>query len=335
MRKTIALTVLGVFLAFSALQYAAAHDSAKMREIFEQSPYVVKLWSLGPGGGGHGTAIITLYNGIRYYLTNAHVIKGTLRVWVSLDGTSNSPMEEVNVVGRDPNVDLALVTEGSITKNVPAATMGDSDGLKIGEEVYALGYPFGSRAVTVGNITALEVSPAPFFILSQAPLNPGSSGGPLFNTRHEMIAMNTAIITGANLAGFSIPVNLIKRILPRLTSEKLVKHGQLQDINFADSNALVPFIFEELGLTYPPSQSGPIIVATGPSAASNGFLVGDIITKVNNVAITSAKALRIELFFEHKPEEEITLTVLRGLKTLDLKTKLIEIKPPSQKKEED
>ncbi|MDO8574728.1 MAG: trypsin-like peptidase domain-containing protein [bacterium] len=333
MRKTFALTILGIFLAFSAPWYAAAHDSAKMKEIFEQSPYVVKLWSFGPSGGGHGTAIIISFSGIRYYLTNAHVVKGTLRAWISLDGASNAPMEEVKVVGRDPNVDLALIAEGSITKNLPAATIGDSDDLRIGEEVYALGYPFGSRAVTVGNITALEVPPAPLFILSQAPLNPGSSGGPLFNARHEIVAMNTAIVTGANLVGLSIPINLVKRILPRLTSEKLVKHGQLQDINFMDSNALVPFFFEELGLTYPPSQSGPIIVVIGPSAASNGFLVGDIITKANNVAIFSAKTLHLELFFEHKQEEEITLTVLRGSKTLDLKAKLVEIGSQSQKKE--
>jgi serine protease Do len=174
-------------------------------------------------GRGHGTGFVLHKSG--YLLTNSHVIEGAEEIRVRL---SDDRQLSARVVGRDDRTDIALLKiEGA--GELVVAPLGDSDALRIGEPVMAIGNPFGlDHSVTAGIVSAKgrrDVQPGgPHqpglydFIQTDASINPGNSGGPLINARGEVVGMNTAVNAQAQGIGFAIPSNMLKAMVPLLAS---------------------------------------------------------------------------------------------------------------------
>ena len=163
-----------------------------------------------------------------YILTNDHVVDGADEITVKL---SDGREFKGELRGLDPKLDLALIKIDA-GEDLPVARLGDSDGIKVGEWVMAIGNPFGlEQTVTVGIVSAkgrvIGAGPYDDFIQTDASINPGNSGGPLFNVQGEVIGINTAIVAGGQGIGFAIPVNMAKQIIPQLRDEGYVTRGWL------------------------------------------------------------------------------------------------------------
>ncbi len=163
-----------------------------------------------------------------YILTNDHVVEGADEITVKL---SDGREFKGEVRGLDPKLDLALI-QIDAGEELPVAKLGDSDSIKIGEWVMAIGNPFGlEQTVTVGIISAkgrvIGAGPYDDFIQTDASINPGNSGGPLFNIHGEVVGINTAIVAGGQGIGFAIPVKMAKQIIPQLRADGHVTRGWL------------------------------------------------------------------------------------------------------------
>src|SRR5690242_753809 len=181
-------------------------------------------------------------------LTNNHVVENASKIVVKL---SDDQEYEAKVIGRDQKTDIAIIRiEGK--PNLPAASLGDSDKLEVGEWVVAIGNPFGlDSTVTSGIVSAKgrHIGQGPYdnFIQTDASINPGNSGGPLIKIRGEVIGINTAIFsrTGGNIGiGFAIPINLVKELLPQLRGKGKVTRGYLGVL----IQKVTPEIAESLGM---------------------------------------------------------------------------------------
>ena len=171
-----------------------------------------------------GTGLLISRDG--HVLTNNHVIDRSERVIVTLwDGEEF----EATVIGRDAKSDLALLrltpADGQ-RDSFPSATLGDSDAVQVGEWVAAIGNPLGlNQTLTIGILSgkgrALGASPYEEYLQTDASINPGSSGGPLFNIKGEVIGLTTAINPSGQGIGFAIPINQVKRLLPQLMDGKV------------------------------------------------------------------------------------------------------------------
>jgi len=163
-----------------------------------------------------------------YILTNEHVIEHSDTIIVTL---ADEKEYKARVVGKDPKTDIALI-KIEAPEDLPVAPLGDSDELKIGEWVLAIGNPFGlSHTVTVGIVSAkgrvIGTGPYDNFIQTDASINPGNSGGPLFNIKGEVIGINTAIMASGRGIGFAIPINIAKELLPQLKEKGRITRGWL------------------------------------------------------------------------------------------------------------
>lgn len=163
-----------------------------------------------------------------YILTNDHVVDGADEIKVKLSDGREFTGE---IRGLDPKLDLALIKIDA-GEDLPVARLGDSEEIKVGEWVMAIGNPFGlEQTVTVGIVSAkgrvIGAGPYDDFIQTDASINPGNSGGPLFNMQGEVIGINTAIVAQGQGIGFAIPVNMAKQIIPQLRDEGRVTRGWL------------------------------------------------------------------------------------------------------------
>jgi serine protease Do len=163
-----------------------------------------------------------------YIVTNNHVVENAEQIKVKL---SNGKEFEAKVVGRDPKTDLALIKIDGASGLQPIV-MGNSDELKVGNWVVAIGSPFGlEQTVTAGIVSAkgriIGSGPYDNFIQTDASINPGNSGGPLVNMRGEVVAINTAIIAPGRGIGFAIPVNMAKEVIPQLKEKGKVTRAWL------------------------------------------------------------------------------------------------------------
>ena len=173
-----------------------------------------------------GSGFIINPNGL--IITNNHVIEEADKIKIILFDEREF---EAQVIGRDAKTDLALLQVRTDVA-LPTVPLGDSNTLRIGEWVMAIGNPFGlSHTVTVGIVSAkgriIGAGQYDDFIQTDASINPGNSGGPLFNTRGQVVGINTAIIAGGTGIGFAIPVNLAKELLPQLHDQGKVTRGWL------------------------------------------------------------------------------------------------------------
>ena len=252
-----------------------------------------------------------------YILTNDHVVEGADEIKVKLSDGREFTGE---VRGLDPKLDLALI-KIETGENLPIAKLGESDGIKVGEWVMAIGNPFGlEQTVTVGIISAkgrvIGAGPYDDFIQTDASINPGNSGGPLFNVKGEVVGINTAIVAGGQGIGFAIPVNMAKQIIPQLRDEGHVTRGWLgvtvQALNkeLADSfglespqGALVSEVFKDSPADKAGLQRGDIILDY------DGQLIKEINDLPRLVAATPVdKTVKVKIFRDGK-ERVVKVTI--------------------------
>ena len=239
--------------------------------------------------GGAGSGFVITPDG--YILTNNHVIQGARAIEVLFADGGTAPAE---VVGGDADTDIALVR--AHTARLAPVELGDSDRLRVGQLVVAMGNPFGLQAsVTTGVVSALRRTLRATtgrliedIIQTDAALNPGNSGGALLDSRGRVIGVNTAIIAGANATGFAVPINTAKRIIPDLMREGRVVRGYLglagQTVPFPKAAA------GRYGLAVPAAVQIVQIVPDGP-AQKAGLRAGDVILSVDGRDAPSVDAI--------------------------------------------
>jgi serine protease Do len=222
-----------------------------------------------------------------YVVTNNHVIEDADQIKVKL---KNEHEFDAKIVGRDPNTDIALVKIES-AQDLPTLKLGNSDNLKVGQWVVAIGSPFGlEHTVTAGIVSAkgrvIGSGPYDDFIQTDASINPGNSGGPLLNMKGEVIGINTAIIASGQGIGFAIPINLAKDIIVALKNEGEVTRGWL-GVAIQDLNA-------DMAEYYGVEEKEGVFVADvfeGDPADKAGIKAKDIIIEVNGEKIKSSRQL--------------------------------------------
>ena len=273
---------------------------------------------------GLGSGVIVKDDGT--ILTNHHVIDGADRIVVDMiDGKSL----DAKVIGSDPPSDLAVLKiEG---KELPFLKLGDSDRVRVGDIVLAIGNPLGiGQTVTSGIISAKsrrtglsDGSSFQDFLQTDAPINQGNSGGALVNVNGELVGINSQILSrsGGNIGiGFAIPSNMASSVMDQLLANGRVRRGML-GINIQN---LTSDLAEGLGLK---RTSGVIVsnVLKDSAAAGAGIKRGDIITQINGEEVEDDNFLRNRVAGT-QPGTEVTLTIVRDEKEQELKVKLGEFK---------
>lgn len=254
-----------------------------------------------------------------YILTNNHVVAGADEIKVKLADNREFKAE---IKGVDERLDLALLKVDA-KENLPAAKLGDSDTIQVGEWVMAIGNPFGlAETVTAGIVSAkgrvIGSGPYDDFIQTDASINPGNSGGPLYNIQGEVIGINTAIVAGGQGIGFAIPINMAKSILPQLREKGKVTRGRL--------GVTIQSVTEDLAKSFGlRNKNGALISGVIPdSPAEKGRLkAGDIILEfdgkkireVNELsrmvaATTVGKKVEIKIMRDGK-EKKVTVVIDR------------------------
>jgi serine protease Do/serine protease DegQ len=260
-----------------------------------------------------------------YVLTNNHVVHDAEQVVVTL---KDRRQFQARIVGSDPGTDIAVVQIEP--RGLAAIAFGDSDQLRVGDFVLAVGNPFGiGQTVTSGIVSALGrsgLSPEGYedFIQTDASINPGNSGGALVNLRGELIGINTAILgpSGASVGiGFAVPSNMARAVLNQIVKYGEVRRGRL-GIDMAD---LTAEIAKKLGVA---TLDGVLIAAvqSGSPAARAGLREQDVVVAMNGRSLASAAEMRARLALT-PVGEDVDLKVLRGSETRMLKVK---IGPPQQ-----
>ncbi|NJC88423.1 MAG: DegQ family serine endoprotease [Desulfuromonas sp.] len=262
-----------------------------------------------------GTGFIISEDG--YILTNDHVVDGADEIKVKLaDGRIFSG----TVRGLDAKLDLALVKIDA-GNHLPVAKLGDSDKLRIGEWVMAIGNPFGlEQTVTVGIVSAkgrvIGAGPYDDFIQTDASINPGNSGGPLFNVRGEVIGINTAIVPGGQGIGFAIPVNMAKQIVDQLREDGKVTRGYL--------GVVVQPLSEELAQSFGLDRPhGALVseVVKGSPAERAGIKRGDVILRFDGQSIDERNDLP-KIVAASRVGKTVAVVVFRDGREVELKTEV-------------
>jgi len=267
---------------------------------------------------GMGSGVIVTPDG--YILTNAHVVKDADEITVNLSDKRSLPAK---VVGIDPNSDVAVIKIDA--KNLPAAAFGDSDKLRVGSFVMAVGSPFGlNRTVTSGIVSAkgrtnMGIVDYEDFIQTDAAINPGNSGGPLVNIDGEVVGINTAIASrsgGYQGIGFAIPSNSAKLVMEELIKTGTVRRGilgvHIQDVTEA--------LAKSYGL---PEVGGAVVsmVEPGSQAEKAGVKKDDIIVKFNGQPVGGAAELK-NFVGKQRPDSTAKLTIFRDKKTVEVAVKI-------------
>ncbi|HXW85609.1 MAG TPA: DegQ family serine endoprotease, partial [Candidatus Binataceae bacterium] len=281
------------------------------------------------GFGEHGGHTRSLASGFiiskdGYVITNDHAIEGNNKITVSTEDGKNYTAK---VVGRDEKSDIALL-KIQADHDLPVAPLGNSDQVRVGEWVMAIGNPFGfDHSVTVGIVSAKGrfIPPNSFddFIQTDASINPGNSGGPLINLRGEVIGVNSAIYTrtGSSMGiGFAIPVSLVKGELPQLREYGKVTRGWLG----VYIQPITEDLQQSLGLK---EQNGALVgeVLPGSPAQKAGVQHGDVIVSFDNQPIVDPHSL--PLLVARTPLGHVaTLKIVRDRKEMVLPVTITESK---------
>lgn len=263
-------------------------DDPFFRRFFDVPQQRRERRTTGLGSG----VIIDARNG--YVVTNSHVIDKAQDIVVTLE---DGQRFDAKVIGKDPGADIAVIQIDA--KNLKEISLGNSDALRQGDFVVAIGNPFGlGQTVTSGIVSALGRSGLGIesyedFIQTDASINPGNSGGALVNLRGELIGINTAIYgpNGGNVGiGFAIPMNMAKQIMQQLIEYGEVKRGRL---GFSAQN-LTPELAQAFGIT---RNKGVVVarVEADSPADKAGMKVGDVIIEVNGKEVQSSGQVRNEI----------------------------------------
>jgi serine protease Do len=265
---------------------------------------------------GKGSGVIIDSRGL--VLTNNHVVEDAVLIRVTLDDGRSF---DADPVGRDPATDVALVRIRGKVDNLPSARLGDSDQLRVGDWVFAIGNPFGlSSSVSLGIISAkarnINVGQYDEFLQTDAAINPGNSGGPLFNLRAEVVGINTAIAGNGSGIGFAVPSNLAKALLPQLEKEGVVTRGWLG----IGIQSLSPELAAAMGV---PAPEGAIVLSVndGTPAKRAGLQRDDVIVSIDGAKVASSDALTRMVALK-RPGSVSTLGFFRAGKRQEAKVTL-------------
>ncbi|MEI9936745.1 MAG: trypsin-like peptidase domain-containing protein [Pseudomonadota bacterium] len=285
-------------------------------------------------GEGVGTAFVYDPNGL--IITNNHVIDEASEIHVIF---GRKREVKATVVGRDPRTDIAVLRVEE--KNLPYLPLGDSDAVRVGDWVVAIGNPFAlahtvsagilsAKGRTLADVKGLDESGYYDFLQTDASINPGNSGGPLLDMAGNVVGINTAIRAQANSIGFAIPINMVKELLPRVLKDGHIKRSAIG----VHVSSVLPDDMERLKLSDENGALVRVIVPGGPADRA-GLQVDDVIAAFEGEALTGPERLRwvASLAGVGKP---VTLRVVRGGRTFDLKVTLVELPDePAAPPEED
>jgi Do/DeqQ family serine protease len=265
-----------------------ADDSQRFRDFFGDEFYE-RYFRRRPREEPHASGSGVIVDPAGYILTNNHVIENAQDITVRL---SDSRKFTATLVGRDPKTDLAVLKVDSPTP-LPTAELGDSERLRVGQWVVAIGNPFGlDRTVTVGIVSAtartrVGVTTYENFIQTDASINPGNSGGPLLNLDGRVIGINTAIVAAGQGIGFSIPINEAKAVMGQLIARGKVVRGWL--------GIVIQDVTDELASSFGVREREGVLVADvmkgGPGEAA-GLRPGDVIVDLGGVKIREVPDLQ-------------------------------------------
>ena len=270
---------------------------------------------------GRGSGFIVTKDG--QILTNNHVVDGVDKITVSVlltDG--NKKTYTAKILGNDPTYDLAVIKIDP-DERLPILELGDSDAVEVGEQVVAIGNPYGfEHTITAGVISAknrsIHTQDVNFddFLQTDAAINPGNSGGPLLNMDGKVVGINTAIIPYAQGLGFAIPVNKAKEIMSDLVSYGRVKRGWL-GVSIRDIDKTIAKAYGVKG------TEGAMIndVFKGDPADKAGIKRGDVVIKINGSKIKDANAF-VQKVRTLAPNSTAKLVLIRKGKEMTINVKL-------------
>jgi len=257
-------------------------------------------------------------------LTNNHVVENADEILVKL---ANEKEYKAKVIGRDPKTDIAVIKIDD-APDLATVTMGNSDDLRVGEWVMAIGNPFGlEHTVTAGIVSAkarfIGQGSYDNFIQTDAAINPGNSGGPLINLKGDVVGINTAIFSrsGGNIGiGFAIPINTAKDMLPELEAKGKVTRGWLGVL----IQKVTPDIAESLGLKEARGALVADVMKDGP-AVEAGVKVGDVIVEFDGHTVKESTELPM-LVARTPVGKTVKLKIIRDKETQTLSVKVGELK---------
>ena len=313
-------------------------------DIFEKSEESVVQVNVLRGGSDGGMGSGFVYSEEGYIITNQHVVRDAKKVTVTfLDGEAYIG----DVIGTDPDLDIAVVKVSPSNTYLQPITIGDSSKLKVGEKIAAIGNPFGlSGSMTSGIVSQIgRLLPQesgysiPDVIQTDAAINPGNSGGPLINMKGEVVGINTAIqsITGEfSGIGFAVPSNTVKKIVPVLIEDGEFKHpwmgisGRDVDPELADFRELKSskgFLVISVIEGSPAEQAGLIGVTETKEIDGRELAVdGDIVLSIDGKTVRKISDILIHLQREKSIGDEMVLSVNRNGEILEL-TMVLEERP--------
>lgn len=318
---------------FSEAASKATKSVVYINSISRGATYTTWDWFFGEGTGGGRTQVSSgsgvIFSADGYIITNNHVIESAERIEVMYD----KRVYPAELIGTNPSTDLAVIKINA--SGLPAITLGSSKNVQVGEWVVAVGNPFSlASTVTAGIVSAKgrrigileDKFPIESFIQTDAAINPGNSGGALVNKSGNLVGINSAILsrTGSYTGyAFAIPVDIVKKVFGDLVKFGIVQQGfiggTVVEYNFENAKKydLNTSVKDYNGvLLESVEKNGPAIEA--------GLDPGDIIIKINDEEINSQSAFEEELSY-HYPGDKITVTYIRGTKTLTTSLVLVNL----------
>jgi serine protease Do len=282
----------------------------------EEAPSADALLGLRRTGG---SGVILDANG--YIITNSHVIEGARRVQVMVPRAAAGQTSilrrrgvsmDATIVGIDQETDLAVLKVQE--KNLPALTLGDSDNLRQGQLVFALGSPLGlENSVSMGIVSAvgrqLELDDPMVYIQTDAPINPGNSGGPLVDTNGRVVGINTLILSqggGNEGLGFAAPSNIVRTVFEQIKAGGRVRRGTIG----VYAQTITPTLATALKL----SQDWGVVlgdVFPGTPAAAAGLRIGDVVLTLDGKRMENGRQFEVNLY-RRAVGDTVTVEVLRG-----------------------
>lgn len=257
-------------------------------------------------GEATGSGFVVSEEGL--IVTNAHVVEGATAIEAKVGDGATLP---ATVVGRDPSTDLALLRVDAGGEQLRPLELADSDALAVGDQVYAIGNPYGlDRTLTSGVVSALQrqiTAPNGFSIdgavQTDAPINPGNSGGPLLDDRGHVIGVNSQILNGSGSAqngnvgiGFAVPASTVRTVIAALEADGQVEHAYLG-----------------VQMTEPESGEGVQVAAVTPGGPADeaGVQPGDVVLALDGTQLDDGAPALAAAVNAHQPGDEVELTVRR------------------------
>jgi serine protease Do len=265
-----------------------AEEGERFREFFGEELYE-RYFRRRPREDARASGSGVIVDPKGYILTNNHVIENARDITVRLSDSRKLPAK---LVGRDPKTDLAVLKVDA-PGPLPAAELGDSDALRVGQWAIAIGNPFGlDRTVTVGIVSAtarnrVGLTTYENFIQTDASINPGNSGGPLLNLDGRVIGINTAIVATGQGIGFSIPINEARMVMSQLIARGRVVRGWL--------GVVIQDVTDELSSSFGVGERQGVLVADvmrGSPAESAGVRPGDVVVEFGGVPVREVPDLQ-------------------------------------------